>query len=434
MCALLCVVAGALALPRTAVASPRTWQPLVIGGAQIHQLLGARISYLEVVALRDGRPVPIPFQVDERLADGRYALPYGREPVLDDNPGVLDAADEIAMMLSDLGPRVTAADVLRPGAIEIAVADPLGGPPRYAYIAVVEFPRRSLDRYVEFENERNVIESDAYRIGFTNEMPTDFALQERKGENRPNMIDRFKIRVSARVLNYFNLSLDEGRLINRLVAWRAGPVRVIRRIDHAMRLVLGIRSPEVVSYNFFYRDYVQNPFEVRFPWIPRILFGDIKVRIALDFTDLSGFRLVWSDMEREPIDIRATRGIAILGESDTAPSIRWIGFSGRGRIVVQTLAPAPILERIDRRLFFRHDPELSDPPERVPGESPALGYVMTGWEDLPSGTHHLDSLLVVARDEYSPDLLLRELSVPPLVECRVMAADGASAGSGSPAR
>jgi len=418
------VAIAMLLAPAEALASPRTWQPLVIRGAQIRQLLGARVQNLEVVAAHAGQLQPIPFQLDERLPDGRYALPNGQQPVADDNPGFLDRDDELVMMISDLGERTPASDpAMRAGAIELEVIDPLGGQNQYAYAAAVERPRLSSRNYVEFDPRRNVIETDGFRIGFTNQMPTDFALQKRMRENRPNMMDRFKIRASTKVFHYFDLRITEDRIVNRLVAWRDGPVRVIRRIDHAMRLLMGVRSPEVVSYNLFYRDFIQNPFEVRFPWIPRLLFGDISLRIALDFTDLDGYSLVWSGMDGKPRDIRDTKGI-VVGRDGQAPEVKWIAFRGNGRIVIQTLAPSPVVDRIERRLYFRNDPNYRDPPERVPGENPAIGYVMTGWEDLPSGTHQLDSLLIDAPEDYSPDLLLHELSMAPKIECRAASVAG----------
>ncbi len=423
LCGILGATIALALIAAAAVASPRSWQPLVATGARIHELPGARIENLELLSTRSGRLEPIPFQLDERLPDGRYALPAGPHPVADDSPGVVDADDELAMMISDLGERALAGDAaMPPGAIELEVIDPLGGPRRYAYVAVVEHPRFSTRTCVEYDPKRNFIETDSYRIGFTNQMPTDFALQERKRENHPNILDRFKIRISAKILSYFQFRMNEDRLVHRLTAWRDGPIRVIRRIDHSMRLVLGIRSPEVVSYNFFYRDYIQNPFEVRFPWIPRVLFGDIKVRIALDFTSLDGYSLVWSDMDRAPLKISETKGMTVLGTGASAPAVRWIAFRGSGRIIIQTLAPSPVVDRIGRRLFFRNDPAYRDPPERVPGENPAIGYVMTGWEELPSGTHHIDSLLIDAPEDYSPDLLLRELSNPPVIESRAVSA------------
>ncbi|MFZ1119482.1 MAG: hypothetical protein WAN81_04545, partial [Candidatus Binataceae bacterium] len=107
------LVALALAMATTAcVASPAladplksNWRTIVLKGAAMPQLVGNPESHLEMLALHDGRLAPIPFQVDEVLPDGRYALSDGPAPLADDSPGILDRDDEIAMMLSDLGDR-----------------------------------------------------------------------------------------------------------------------------------------------------------------------------------------------------------------------------------------------------------------------------------------------------------------------------------------
>jgi hypothetical protein len=416
----------ALASVRAAHASPRIWQPLIAKGAQFPALLGTRIDRLEVFAAHGGKLAPIPFQVDEVLPDGSYVLPDGPAPNRAEHPGILVNEDEIVMMMGDLGERALGNPRMPPGAQEIEVDDPLGGAPRYAYLAGVDAPVRSPIRYIEYASGRDVIETDHYRISFTHEFPTDFAIQERMHSGAPNLIDRFKVRVRARVLGFFRFTLDEDDVHNRLLAWRAGPIRVIRRLSHSADLIFGIRSPQVMSANSFYRDYIDNPFKLHFPWVPRLLFGDIHLRIDLDFTRLDGYRLLWSGMKGPPLAIGDGAGERKLAAEDPPPRVTWIAFEGRGRVIVQTLAPNNDLSLLDRRLYFRDDPRVPDPPERVRGEHPGIGYVLTGWEGLSRGTHALDSLLVDAPADYDPDVLLEELRTPPVARVSP-AADARSA-------
>src|SRR5258708_35850006 len=88
-----------VASPALADSSAPNWRTIVLKGAAMPQLVGAPESHLEVLALHDGRLAPIPFQVDEVLPDGRYALPDGPEPLSRDSPGILDRDDEVTMML-----------------------------------------------------------------------------------------------------------------------------------------------------------------------------------------------------------------------------------------------------------------------------------------------------------------------------------------------
>ncbi len=403
-----------LALPGAAFASPRTWQPLILKGAQIAPLLGRSEGQLEVLAVHGGRLEPIPFQVDEVLPDGRYALPNGPEPTKDPSPGILHARDEVVMMISDLGPRAAPGIGLPEAALEIEVKDPLGGGDRYAYVAAEPRPRRSSVRYVQYDAPDERIEADHYRIGLTHGVPTDYRPQSHRGEGGPGILDKFKTRARAKIFGIFRFRLNENDVQNRLLAWRAGPVRVIRRVKHSLRLLFNIRSPEVESHNFFYRDYVENPFKVRLPWIPRLFFRDSRARLDFDFIDLGGYAFSWSGMKVPPLQIGDLKGEHALEAED--PPVDWIAVSGHGRVLVQTLAPSPDLQKLDRRLYFHDDPEKPDPPENVRGEHPGIGYLITGWERLGSGVHKLDLLLLGATGDYDPAMLVEELKTPPAVE------------------
>ncbi len=405
----------------TAWAAPpgHVWEPLIVKGARLGPLLGARIDHFEVLALHNGRIEPIPFQVDEVLPDGRYALPSGSQQLRDDSPGILDNDDELVVMISDLGQRAAVADGIRPGTVEIEMIDPLDKSRGYAYVAAVPSPDRSLIDYIDYDVARHVVESEHYRLGFTRELPTDYALQNHKHEGRPNLVDRFKVRVSARVLaGLFTYRLDEDAIHNRVLAYKDGPVRVVRRLSHSATLALGIRSPEVTSEDFFYRDFIENPFRVKLPWVPRLIFGDIRARIYLDFIDLRGFTLEWSAMNAAGVKIGEQGSEQAV--IDDPPPVKWIAFRGEGRVMIQTITPNPDLALIDRRLYYSNDSPPSSPPESYPGEHPGVGYTMTGWEKLSRGAHVFDSLLVSAPEGFDPAKLLSELSAAPLVETRAV--------------
>jgi hypothetical protein len=413
-------LAELLAVATPALATPRTWQPLIMKGAQVSQLSKHPISQLEVFAVHGATFEPIPFQVDQMNPDGSYALPDGPEPKASTHPGVLDSRDEIAMMIADLGERASPNASMPPGALEIEMADPLGGRARYAYIATDQHPRLSTTRYVDYDASKNSIETDHYRFGFTHNLPTDYAPQSRLYEHGLDLIDRFKIRVSTTVLEFFHFNVNEEDVDNRLIAWKMGPVRVIRRLTHSVRVVLGIRSPEVTSHDYFYRDCVENPFKIHFPWVPRVLFGDIKVRMDLDFTHLDGYRISWSGMNGPQLAIGDPK-LQQMFKTDP-PRVEWIALRGGGRVIIQTIAPTSDLQLLDRRLYFNDDPGAPDPPENVRGEHPGIGYSMTGWENLSSGTHELVSMLIGAREDYDADMLLKEYRTPPKVIVRPVAA------------
>ncbi len=426
-------VALFFAFDAPALASARTWEPLVLEGKQISELLRSETSKLEVLAVHDGKLVPIPFQVDARRRDGQYALPYGPEPTASDNPGILEANDEVAMMISDLGPRLdaSAGESLPYDALEIDLHDPLGGPERYAYVATAEHPERTFKRYVAYDPKHDLIETDSYRLAFTRGFPTDYAPQKRMHEHGRNIIDRFKVRVRAVVLGIFPFHLNENDVSNNLLAWKAGPIRVIRRLDHSVRLILGIHSPEVTNVDLFYRNFGENPFKVYFPWVPRLLFGDIHVRLSLGFTDLGGYSLSYSGMSGPLVaighDAKAERQI-----EDHPPEVRWVAVSGHGRVITQTFRPTPDLQLLHFRLYYHND-------SRSPGEpnndtSPSIGYIVSGWDNVSSGVHRLTPILLNTSTAYDPRILLVELRTPPAISVRPLSTEAAARPAPSPAR
>lgn len=393
-------------------AAARLWQPLVVKAQKFPTLLGMPIARFEVMALDGSKLAPIPFQIDQVDADGTFALPDGPEATAPADPGVFTSGDELALMISDLGGKCSGQCSPPPGAMEIAVTDPLGGPARYAYVAAVAHPDRNPTWYVRYDPSIERIEADCYRMTLTHQLPTDLAFQNRMYSGAPNMLDRIKVRASARVLGIFPYHVNEGDVRNTLLAWKAGPIRIIRRLSHSVNVILGIRSPEVVSENYFYRDYIDNPFHVHFPWVPRLLFGDIRVRMDVDFTEANGYELLWSGMEQPPVKIGDAAAEHALEALDPPPVVSWIALRSSNHTVVQTLRPSPLLRDLTRRLYFRDDPGVPDPPERVPGENPGVGYEMTGWENLSSGDHVLDALLISVPGDYDPAVLLKELRVP----------------------
>ena len=400
-----------LAMSRAAIASPRTWQPLIIKCTMATQLCGRPLNQFEVLAMRDGKLTPIPFQIDQLNPNGKYVLPEGPAPVTSSHPGILAAQDEIVMMIADLGDRANPNDALPVGSFELLMSDPLGGPPRYAYIATNAHPTLSPLHYVDYDAAKNSIDTDHYRFGYTTGVPSDYAPQSHAHENGPNLLDRFKIRVRATVLKFFHFHVNEDKVDNRLLAWKVGPVRVVRLLTHSVRVLFGIRSPEVTNYDFFYRDCVENPFKVRFPWVPRVLFGDIQVRMDLDFTGLAGYSISWSGMNDGPIKIGDPK-LPKLSKPDP-PRVEWIALRGGGRMIIQSIAPTSDLQLLDRRLYFNDDASTPDAPERVRGEHPGIGYAMTGWENLTSGSHTLVSMLIDAPEDYDADVLLKEYQTPP---------------------
>jgi hypothetical protein len=392
--------------------SPRHWQPLVLKGSQMPQLLGQSIDHLEVLSVQGGALKAIPFQVDKVLPDGSFALPDGPGPQADDTSGILDRDDQVVMMLFDLGRRCSSMCSLPAGALEIEVTDQLAGVQRYAYIAAVRQPQLSSVRYVTFDPRLKRVETERYRLGFTSWYPTDLALQSRMHQGTPNLIRQFEVWAFARIFHLFPLRLENRDIENRLLAFRVGPIRAILLLSNSARLASGIHAPSVRTYELFYRNHVDTPVTVRLPWLPRLFFSDAQVRFYLEFrSELSGYYLLCSGMQGPPVEVARLEVQLPSKGPRRIPEANWIALYGHGHLLLQTLLPTAELSVLRTQLYFRRG--LG--PEAAPGGSVAIGTLLTGWEELAGGTHHLDTVLADLPESYSPSQFLRELAFAPAV-------------------
>jgi hypothetical protein len=396
------------------------WRAIVLKGGAIPQLLGSPESHLEALALRGGHLAPIPFQVDEVLPDGRYALTEGPEPLIDDSPGILDRDDEIAMMLSDLGDRASPPPTELPtDALEIEARDAATHTLRYAYLAAVPSPHLSPVSYVSYDPAASSVEGGSYRMIFRGDFPVGLALRDDRGNLSPSLIESTQVQVAARVLKLFKLRLNASGVANGVTAWHGGPVRVIRRVSHSMKLLFGIESPHVFSDEIFYRGYAEASFLARVPWLPRLFFDGVQVRTWLDFVGVEDFALGWRTNEWHALAPESKRAALTAELRDDEPEVRWLALRGGGRIIMQTFMPSPDFATLRRRLYYCDGKVAANKSERATsscaGGGLQIGYLMTGWENLAAGTHRVDSILMILADRAEPDTVARELTTPPTV-------------------
>jgi hypothetical protein len=401
--------------PASAASPPPSPLAVVIKGADVPQLIGAAESHLEVLAVHNRELVPIPFQVDEVLPDGRYALPEGPEPLAAGRPAVLDRNDEIAMMLSDCGDRAEARNELPPRALEIGVLDGRRGVQRYAYIAEVQSPRLSPVSYVKYDPRDGRIDGAGYRMTFRGDFPIGLALKNGHGETSPSLIKGTEVQVTARVLMLFKMRLSGEGVTNHVTAWRTGPIRVIREVSHSVKLILGIQSPRVVSDEVFYRDYAEDSFVARVLWVPSVFFGDVRVQTWLDFVGVDEFSLTWSAMRMLPLTLDEANRAQMIEVKHDAPYARWLAIQGDDKVVVQTFMPSPDLDVLHLRLYLCDGNSTPDASRGCADATLQIGYTITGWENLSAGRHRLKSVLMVLPDTVNPDRLIAELAAHPVI-------------------
>lgn len=395
---------------------PRAWQPVTLEGEQVPLLHGARVEQLSLLRCAPDGCVPIPFQVDERDAAGEWALAAGPDASSDESPAVLDDNDSLSFYLSDAGARAEPAARAAGAVVEIRIADPLGYPDRYAYVAIGESsaPRSPL-RYVSYDPALDQMQGSV-ALAFLAGVPQFLALSP-GGEN---VLDRLKIRATAAFLwGLIRIERSEDDLLPEPPSWSVGPIRVIRRQPLRIRMRFGIRSPRFVSTTYFYRDFSELPLTIRLRVPPRYFFTSIAVRGGLDFRHLPGqwtVLLPGSD-ERLPAGCAAGR----QAERDGVPG-DWFAVVGEERTIVQRLGRDPSLDSVRETAWYRNGPS-EDPPENAPGQCPGAGFSLEDWGAVDGGVHTLTATSYAIPSDVDAGVFLATVETPLEISVAPLAAE-----------
>ncbi len=359
-----------------------------LDGGKVAALLGAPETQLAAFACH-ASCAPIPWQLDERDAAGRLVLDRGPEPNSDAPPGVLDANDLILFMASDAGERLAAPAALPRDAIaavEVELTDPRTAGHGWVYLLRFTRPApRSPLSYVHYDPVSDHIQGKRVALGFARGTPRYLALVDAAGHPGDNLLDRMKIRARARFLwGLISFRRSEDDMQSRFVAWRQGPIRVIRRQQLWVRLGWGFRTPIFGSDTYFYRDWADLPVTLRLNFAPHLLFTDVAIHAVLDFRNLKG----WT------VTTPGSNGRIIVDGKMVADKLTlsrqrgdWFALHGPDVTLLETMQVSPSLATVHRQLYYRESNTADDPPESYPGEMPGVGYTLTHWDEVASGAH-----------------------------------------------
>jgi hypothetical protein len=122
---------------------------------------------------------------------------------------------------------------------------------------------------------------------------------------------------------------------------------------------------------------------------PHYFFGNIVVRIVLDFRDLRGWSLVVPNLPTPlPIDNQMTTQKQALNRLAGS----WFALVGPQLTLVQTMDLSASLASVRRRFLYQETLTAADPPETVPGAEPGVGYQLDQWDHVGAGAHQLSSV------------------------------------------
>jgi len=362
-----------------------------VPGGNLGYLHGCHLDRLALLACTQASCRPIPFQIDARDGAGNWVLDHDPGHVGTGNAETLDGNHVLFFMADDAGAHARRTELPSASAAEIQIHDPVADSTRWAYL--VAFPGaapRSDISYVHYDPTHDRARGARLSLGFAGGIPDYLALvaQGAAALDGPNLLDRLKIRATATFLwGLIRFSRDESGLRTEPVAWREGPIRVIRVQRQWIYIGWGIRSPTFVSSTCFYRDFADMTVRLRLNFPPTYFFSDIIVRAILDFRDLTGWSVLTPSMSH-PLSIDGTLSQARAAINNSADP--WFALQSPSITLVQTMGGSPSLASVRRCLVYRQS-HAGFPPESLQGEQPGIGFVWDHWKQVSAGWHQLDS-------------------------------------------
>jgi len=363
-------------------AAVRADEAVVIAAEQVPVLDGRAITSLGVIACEDDDCGPIPMQVDERAADGRWVLDEGPEASADSPPGVLDGGDTILVMAADAGSparpdRLPSYQAM----VEVMIHDESDGTVGWVYLIATDgLAPRSPRSYVRYDAGADRIHGGGVSMGFAGGVPAFLAI-----DDGPNLLDRLKVRASARLLfGLLRFSRSEDDLSTELAGWHGGPIRIIRSQRQRVRLGWGIRSPTFGSYTYFTRSAADLPVALRLNFRATYFVSDVDITAVLDFRGLAGWTVVVPGGDAALV---VGGGMDPMKHQLNERQADWVALRGPRLTLLQRLQVGPSLASVRRRLVYRENPDPVDRPESYPGEEPGVGYRLDQWGEVGSGHH-----------------------------------------------
>ncbi len=368
--------------------------PIVADCGLFSSLLGKPLKGVRLLAWRDGRMQPIPFQIDERDANGDRVYLSGEEANPEDSNRQVDVGDELVFMARDTGDRVEAA-VFSQGAEaweEVELTDSLTGGKSWCYLLYTSAGNLPLssDDYVHYEeayhppkgkpcprvtsayvDDRFYPMSPYFRTkDFPNNGFSHFHMANtpKAGGDNSNYVDRMKTRFEAVMFfGTFKWKIDENRITFHESAYTDGPVRIIRNIKVIISLPLGLKAPGIGVDLFWYDTIVDVPLVVNFPLNPATVFTYIQISLGEDQSPAAYGMLVFNS--NNPGGMIVDGRMSPMEKTWNIERDRWRLLAGpQGSTMRRSFwDPVWAQKMISLRVDYADDVLTPDPPEEWPG-------------------------------------------------------------------
>ncbi len=318
---------------------------VIVKGATFSNILNAPIEKIRVFAVKNGKAGAIPFQIDKVDIDGDFLFSQKdavgkakkRREIYDDaldesedhssaqlanlkkeaewtdDMNIFDCQDELVFMAWDLGDRAGTGALPKADNIEeLAITKPVDSNTGYVYVAFFSknAPPLSEKNYLSYTPKTDSIKTDFYTIDF--EIGNPFVFKEARhrhqnGELGENYMDRVKMRFKMDIKYFLTLNFDEDNANAKLLAYKLGPVRLIRRMLFWLDLLHIPITPSLTADYLFYSNGLISPSVLDVTYDPQKTLNDGSYLLfSLDFSNINNWSKVYTEKTPVPVILDGT--------------------------------------------------------------------------------------------------------------------------------
>lgn len=364
-----------------------------VSGKQLPDLQYKEISKMSLRIFKAGQWKAIPFQIDEKASDKisskrRWVLDkaFSRRTDLPAGDGKLDEDEVLLFMEKDAGEKAASVNGFASQVAELAVN---GG---YAYLFFEAKQEMKTDqRYVQYNPAEDSIDALGYKNHFANAhaiVQDELIPKNARSGNPMNILDRFKVRMLLALKGLFDVSVEEDNITSIKVGYKAGPIRLIRRVAAYKSLGPVRVTPKVVSDFFFYPYYVQIPTQLDTPMDGRkYLNENSKGYAGFDFTQFFYGSKFYA--QRNPTPVLIDGSMSVQEKNLVTKDVTWwVATGDKGTVVVKiNWDPDLVKAGVTCDLYYVDDRKSLKPPEMDPGEA-VVGFQLNA-VDIPSGRYNI---------------------------------------------
>jgi len=359
--------------------------PVILRPNQYPQIDGRAIDSLSVQAVRGGKMIPIPFQIDEIDEQGWVFTGEDAPYDLLGEAGVYDENDELIFMFRDTGRlRYNELTMAKPPGdgqiIKEMVLKDAQGKKRYAYLMKNSTARNTAD-YVLFDIDTGVAQTVFYNF---KTKPDNFLVFEDFKANvgdqqNHRIVDSILVDVSTNVFTKWSPRISLNNFDNlqaQPVASKDGQVRAATLIKLWV-VIAKVPVFRIVAQLNVWDQGLGLPIRINIPGA-EILTGflvDPLIDIAIDFNELTGAH-VNSAISPDPDGFGVVDGMMSDFEKNSQITLKdnWMWLeSGHGWDVFFQLDTPPDLD-VGVSMFYQDDPSLVYKNEAFAGAWPRVGY------------------------------------------------------------